>query len=441
MTSPTVPAPGAARDGVPGRRSTARALAGGTIGNFVEWYDWSVYGFFTPYFAHQFFPGSGASATLLTLLVFAISFFMRPVGAAVLGVYADRHGRRHGMTLTIMLMALGSLLIAITPGHATIGVLAPVLLILGRLLQGFSTGGEFGTSASFLVEWARPGRRAFAGSFQQVSVCLGILLASLSATLLTRVLDEPSLDSWGWRIPFAIGAVIGLIGLYIRRRLEEPAAFRRLEETGQRAERPMAQMARGHRRGAWFVFGISIAGSVVTYMWLTYMPAYAALAAGADPADAQLANTIALALFVVALPFAGLLSDRFGRRPTMLVYAAGFVVLPFPLLLTMHGSFASVFVVEVVGMAFLALNHSNLATVFAEMFPPQVRTIGIALPYAISNAIFGGTAPNVMEFFGGRHNLWAVPLYVTVCALVTGVVISFMRETKDMNASDVEARA
>lgn len=441
MTSSSVPASGAVRDAADGRRATTRALTGGTIGNFVEWYDWSVYGFFTPYFAHQFFPGSGTSATLLTLLVFAISFFMRPVGAAVLGVYADRRGRRHGMTLTILLMALASLVIAVTPGRATIGVLAPVLLVLGRLLQGFSTGGEFGTSASFLVEWARPGRRAFAGSFQQVSVCLGILLASLSATVLTRVLDETALGTWGWRIPFALGAVIGLIGLYIRRRLEEPEAFRRLEAGGGRAERPMAQMAAGHRRGAWFVFGISIAGSVITYMWLTYMPAYSVLAAGADPADAQLANTIALAFFVVMLPFAGLLSDRFGRRPTMLVYICGFVVLPFPLLYSLHASFTSVFIVELVGMAFLSLNHSNLATIFAERFPPQVRTIGIALPYAISNAIFGGTAPNVMEFFGGRHNLWAVPLYVSVCALVTGAFIVTMKETRNMDTADVEARA
>lgn len=161
MTSSTAAAKSAA-----GRNGTRRALAGGTIGNFVEWYDWSVFGFFSPYFATQFFPGDATAATLSTLLVFAISFFMRPVGAAVLGIYADRHGRKHGMTLTILLMAVGSLLIAVAPSYAAVGVLAPIVLILGRLLQGFSTGGEFGTSASFLVEWARPGRRAFAGSFQ-----------------------------------------------------------------------------------------------------------------------------------------------------------------------------------------------------------------------------------------------------------------------------------
>lgn len=436
MTSSIAPAKSTA-----GRAGTRRALAGGTIGNFVEWYDWSVFGFFSPYFATQFFPGSTTAATLSTLLVFAISFFMRPVGAAVLGIYADRRGRKHGMTLTILLMAVGSLLIAVAPSYAAVGVLAPIVLILGRLLQGCSTGGEFGTSASFLVEWARPGRRAFAGSFQQVSVCLGILLASLSATVLTRVLDETALGVWGWRIPFAIGAVIGLIGLYIRRKLEEPAAFKNLEATGTRAARPMADLAKGHRRGAMFVFGISIAGSVITYMWLTYMPAYAVHAVGADKADAQLANTIALALFVVALPFAAKLSDRFGRRPTMLVYAAGFVVLPFPLLYSMNASFVSILLVEVAGIAFLTLNHSNLATVFAEMFPPQVRTIGIALPYAISNAIFGGTAPNVMEFFGSRGNLWAVPLCVSVCALVTGVFIFTMRETKDIDTVDVNEKA
>ncbi len=415
---------------------TARALAGGTIGNFVEWFDWSVYGFFAPYFAAQFFPGGGASATLSTLLVFAISFFMRPVGAAVLGSYADRHGRRHGMTLTILLMAAGSLLIAVAPTHGSVGWLAAAILIVGRLLQGFSTGGEFGTSASFLVEWARPGRRAFAGSFQQVSVVLGILCASLSATVLTRLLDDAAMSSWGWRVPFALGAVIGLVGLYIRRRLAEPEAFVRLAESGQRAEKPLGAMAAGHRRGAWFVFGISIAGSVITYMWLTYLPTYAVLTVKADKADAQLANTIALAFFVVLLPFAAMLSDRYGRRPTMLVYAVAFVILPFPLLTLMTGGFGSVLLVSLVGMAFLSLNHSNLATVFAELFPPRVRTIGIALPYAISNALFGGTAPSVMQFFGSRNNLWAVPLYVSVTAVVTGLFFYFMPETRN---ADVDA--
>jgi MHS family alpha-ketoglutarate permease-like MFS transporter len=436
MTSSTTPVAGTRRTS-----GTAGALAGGTIGNFVEWFDWSVYGFFAPYFASQFFPGGGTTATLSTLLVFAISFFMRPVGAAVLGVYADRRGRRHGMTLTILLMATGSLLIAIAPTYGAVGWLAPAILIAGRLLQGFSTGGEFGTSASFLVEWANPGRRAFAGSFQQVSVTLGILCASLSATVLTRVLDDHAMSSWGWRIPFALGAVIGLIGMYIRRRLTEPDVFRRLEETGKRELRPLGTMAAGHRRGAWLVFGISIAGSVITYMWLTYLPSYAVLTAHANKADAQLANTIALAFFVVVLPFAALLSDRFGRRPTMLVYAVAFVILPFPLLSMLGSSFGSVLVVSLVGMAFLALNHSNLATVFAELFPPQVRTIGIALPYAISNAIFGGTAPSVMQFFGSRHNLWAVPLYVSVCALVTGLFFYFMKETKTVDTHDVEMHA
>jgi MHS family alpha-ketoglutarate permease-like MFS transporter len=193
--------------------------------------------------------------------------------------------------------------------------------------------------------------------------------------------------------------------------------------------------------GAWFVFGISIAGSLITYMWLIYLPAYAVLTARANKADAQLANTIALAFFMVVLPFAALLSDRFGRRPTMLIYAAAFVILPFPLLSMLGSSFGSVLVVSLIGMAFLSLNHSNLATVFAELFPPQVRTIGIALPYAISNAIFGGTAPSVMQFFGSRHNLWAVPLYVTVCAAVTGLFFYFMRETKTVDTYDVEMRA
>jgi MHS family alpha-ketoglutarate permease-like MFS transporter len=417
----------------PSTRSTARALVGGTIGNFVEWFDWSAYGFFAVYFAHQFFPGG--NAVLATLLVFAISFFMRPVGAAVLGTYADRHGRKHGMTLTILLMAGGSLLIGIAPTYGQVGWVAPAVLILGRLLQGFSTGGEFGTSASFLVEWAKPGRKAFAGSFQQVSVVLGILMASLSATVLTRVLEEDQLNSWGWRIPFLLGSVIGLVGLYIRRQIDEPEAFRSLDRTAQAVSSPLGDMAKGHRRGAALVFGISIAGSVITYMWLTYLPTYATLTAGADKADGQLANTIALAVFALLIPLAALLSDRFGRRPTMLVYAALFVVLPFPLMQMLGSSFTSILVVSVIGVAVLSLNHSNLATVFAELFPPQVRTIGIAVPYAISNAIFGGTAPSVMQFFGDRDVLWVVPLYVSICALLTGLTIWRMPETLHVDTS------
>lgn len=421
------------------RTSTRRALVGGTVGNFVEWFDWSAYGFFAVYFAGQFFPGD--NPVLTALLVFAISFFMRPVGAAVLGTYADRHGRKHGMTLTILLMAGGSLLIGVTPTYGAVGWVAPVLLILGRLLQGFSTGGEFGTSASFLVEWARPGRKAFAGSFQQVSVVLGILLASLTATVLTRVLDGAQMTSWGWRIPFLIGAVIGLVGLYIRRQIDEPEAFRALVRDGETQRSPLREMVKGHRLGAALVFGISIAGSVITYMWLTYLPTYAHLTAGATLADGQLANTIALAVFALLLPAAALLSDRFGRRPTMLVYAVAFVVLPFPLMHLLGSSFTSILVVSLIGVVFLSLNHSNLATVFAELFPPQVRTIGIALPYAISNAIFGGTAPSVMQFFGSRQVLWAVPLYVSICALVTAAVIWKMPETRDVDIVTTGYRA
>jgi MHS family alpha-ketoglutarate permease-like MFS transporter len=435
MTSSTVP--------VVGTRWTsgsAGALAGGTIGNFVEWFDWSVYGFFVPYFASQFFPGGGTSATLSTLLVFAISFFMRPVGAAVLGVYADRRGRRHGMTLTILLMAAGSLLIAIAPSYGAVGWIAPALLIAGSLLQGFSTGGEFGTSASFLVEWAKPGRRAFAGSFQQVSVVLGILCASPSATVLTRVLDDHSLSSWGWRIPFALGAVIG-IGLYIRRRLTEPEVFRRLEEAAQRERRPLSTMAAGHRRSAWFVFGISIAGSVITYMWLTYLPTYAVLTAHANKADAQLANTIALAFFMVVLPFAALLSDRFGRRPTMLVYAVAFVILPFSVAVHAGQQFRER-ARRVVG------GHGIPGVQPHESGHGVRRTVPTAGTHDRHRLALRHFERDLRRDRAERHAVLrlprqrsAVPLYVSVCALVTGLFFYFMKETKTVDTHDVAMHA
>lgn len=409
-----------------------RAVVAGTIGNFVEWYDWALYGFLFPFFAGELFPGTGSSSRISALVVLAISFLMRPVGAAILGAYADRRGRKAGLTATILLMGAASLLFAVTPTYGTIGVLAPVLVVLARLAQGLATGGEYGSSSAFLAEWARPGRRAFTASFQQVSVGLGALVASASVTVLTAFLSEAAMHSWGWRIPFLIGALAGLVGLWLRVGTAEPEAYRKLTETGTVSHRPLRDMLTTHRKAALLLAGLSMSGFVTYYMWLTYLPAYANLTTGINKASASLTNTIGLAVFVVVLPLVALLCDRIGRRPTLLIYSVGMVLLAWPLLHGLNGGFTNLLVVSMAGLLLQAFSSATLTPLYAELFPSHVRTVGIALPYALCGAVFGGTAPLIMETFADHRWFAAAPIYVIAVALVGTVIYWRMRETKDV---------
>ncbi|GAA5151416.1 MULTISPECIES: MFS transporter [Amycolatopsis] len=419
-------APASTRRMTPAQR---RAVFAGAIGNAVEWVDWAVYSTFASVFSGQFFPAGNETAALLsTLVVFAVGFFMRPIGAAVLGSYGDRHGRKKAMTLTIGLMAGAALVIAVCPGYSKIGLAAPVVLLLARLVQGFSAGGEFGTSSAFLVESAAPGRRAFAGSWQQVSVGAGTLIASLLGTVLTSTLDSAALQSWGWRLAFAVGGLLGLVGLWLRVSVPETESFKQVAP--ERRRNPLKTMLLEHPGAALRVAGITIAGTLTYYLWVSYLPSYAHVTTGIPLKTALLANTIGLALFLVLLPFGGLLSDRWGRKPTLLLFAAGFAVLAWPLLSLLDNSFWNVFVVELVGLVLIVGYSANCAVVMAEQFPPEVRTTGIALPYALAVAIFGGTAPYIttwMSTSGHRDLVW---VYVVVAALIGVLVYATMPETK-----------
>jgi MHS family alpha-ketoglutarate permease-like MFS transporter len=395
--------------------------------------DWAVYGTLAPIFASQFFATEDRAAALLsTLAVFAVGFVMRPVGGALLGAYADRHGRKKGLMLTIGLMAGSAFLIAITPTYAAIGIAAPLILLLARLVQGFSAGGEFGSSSSFLVESAAPRRRAFAGSWQQVSVGAGALIASLMGFILTTTLSEPAMQSWGWRVAFAVGGLLGLVGLWLRVSVEETESFQRASSEGRTGRRnPIVRMLTEHPRAALRVVGITIAGTLTYYVWISYMPGYANAAVGIPLSEAFLANTIAIAYFLCLLPFVALLSDRYGRKPTLLAFAIGFVVIAYPAFRLLEvGGFWPLLVVELVGVTFLAGYSANCAVVMAEQFPAEVRSTGIGLPYAIAVAIFGGTAPYIttwMSTNGLRGWVW---LYVAVAALVGVAVYATMPETR-----------
>lgn len=437
-TNPRLGAAGTAPDAVHETRLTARgrkAIIAGGIGNVVEWIDWAVYTTFSSVFGHHFFPpGNDAAALLATLAVFAVGFVMRPIGAAVLGAYADRHGRKKGLMLTIGLMAAASLVIGVTPGYATIGIAAPIVLLLARLVQGFSAGGEFGSSSAFLVESAAPKRRAFAGSWQQVSVGAGVLIASGIGAIITSVLSPEALDAWGWRAAFVFCALIGLVGIWLRTSVEETESFTAQRDRDAQAAAPkrnaVVAMFRDHPSATARVFGITIAGTLLYYMWVSYMPTYAHVTTGLPLNQALLANVIAMVVFLVLLPFAGILSDKIGRKPTMSIFAGGFLLFAWPAFTFLSGTFWSLFIIQVIGILFLLGYSANCAVIMAEQFPPEVRATGIGLPYALAVAIFGGTAPYITTWMSGAGYGNLVWVYCAVAAAIGLVVYLTMPETK-----------
>ncbi|MFD8545312.1 MFS transporter [Streptomyces sp. NPDC059649] len=422
----TLTADRAPDDGRPASR--LRQLAAASIGNAVEWYDWYAYSFLAVYFADQVFPkGAGNSLVplLSTFAVFAVGFFMRPVGGLLMGAVADRRGRRTALTVTILLMGGGSLLVALTPTYAATGLLAPVVLVLARLVQGLSVGGEFAASTTFLVESAGPGRRGLFSSFQYVSTTLGQLLASGTAALLAGLLTERQMGQWGWRVAFLGGALLSLLGLWIRRGAQETRSAEQ-----QAAPRPgLFEALRRHPRQSLLICGITAGGTIAYYTWTTYLPTYAQVNAGFDKGDSLIVGTLSLAFFALLQPLGGLLSDRIGRKPLLLAFSLGFTVLAVPLLHLVTDAFASLLLVQCAGMVLLTGYTAIAAAVNAEVFPARVRAAGIGFPYSLTVALFGGTAPYVGTWFkqAGHANLF--PWYVSALCLVSFVVYLTLPET------------
>ncbi len=415
---------------VPNKQQRKAVLAAG-IGNVMEWYDWGVYGFFAPIFAIHFFPASDPIvALLLTLATFAIGFFMRPIGGAILGPFGDRAGRRNAMAVQILIMAVASLVISALPGYHTIGLLAPILLLLARLAQGFSTGGEFGASSAFLVEYAPKRRRGLIGSLQQVSVGLGTLCASAVASLVMTSLGHNALYNWGWRIPFWIGAVVGFFGLYLRLSVNETPAFTKVELEQKVSSRPLWDAIYKHPRDFMRVFGITIAGTLTYYMWVLFLPTYVANTTNMSLSSVTLVNTICLVIFIGVIPLSAALSDKIGRRPLLLMFAGGFLMLSYPLFLWLKsGSLTVFFFVEMIGLLLITGYSGTTATVMAEQFTTEVRNTGIAVPYALAVAIFGGTAPFISTYLISIKEVNIMPLYLMASAVVSGLFYFFMKET------------
>jgi MHS family alpha-ketoglutarate permease-like MFS transporter len=401
--------------------SRTRSLLAGSAGNLVEWYDWYAYAAFSIYFAPTFFPSGDLTAQLLnTAGIFALGFLVRPLGGWLLGWYADRRGRRAALTLSVLLMCSGSLVIALLPGYAVIGAAAPVLLILARLLQGLSVGGEYGTSATYLSEIAPADRRGFYSSFQYVTLIMGQLLA-LAVLLVLQywLLSEQQLESWGWRIPFLLGAGFAVVVAILRRDMAESNAF----TTARRVSHPLRELAR-HPRAIAIVFGLTLGGTVSFYTYTTYMQKFLVNTAGFDKPVATGICALALLSFLPLQPLIGSLSDRIGRRPVLIAFGVGATVSTVPLMSLLGNStsptaaFFLVFFALVIVSGYTAVN----AVVKAELFPTEVRALGVGLPYALAVALFGGTAEYVALWFKSIGHEIGFPLYVTGCAAISLVV-------------------
>jgi len=414
----------------------SKVIFAGSIGNVVEWFDWSVYSAFAIYFSKQFFPsGNDTAALLATFAVFAIGFAMRPLGGWVIGSFSDRYGRRSALTLTVIMMAGSSLLISLLPTYGTIGWLAPVLLTVLRMAQGLSVGGEYGAATIFLAESAPAKRRGFYSSFLFFSIAAGLLVASAFASAMTHLLSTAQLEAWGWRVPFFVGGCGALVGFWMRRNVGETQAFEQLRHKGGNQGRSLRWTWTHHRSAVLRLVGISVLGAFSFYLFISYMPVYAIRQAGAQPADAFAASTASIAIFMLAQPLFGALSDRFGRRPQLIVFAAAYMVFLYPVVTSIRADFVSMLLVECFGLLTYGLYSSIAPAVMAELFSTEVRGIGIGTAYNLVVALLGGTTPYLMTWLQStRHEGWFLA-YVCLGAAISLITYLRMPETRGVPLS------
>jgi MHS family alpha-ketoglutarate permease-like MFS transporter len=409
-----------------------RNILGGSAGNLVEWYDWYIYAAFGLYFAPIFFPeGDRTSQLLSTAAVFAVGFVMRPIGAWIMGIYSDRHGRKAGLTLSVSLMCFGSLAIALAPTHAAAGWVAPAILVAARMLQGLSLGGEYGASATYLSEVAGRRRRGFYSSFQYVSLIAGQLAALSVLLIIQSAMDEASLEAWGWRIPFALGAVLALVVFWIRRRLTETESFTNARADGA-PRSSTANLFRDHPKAAFLVMALTAGGTLAFYAYTTYMQKFLVNTSGFDRQTASQIMTAALFVFMCLQPLAGALSDRIGRKPVMVTFGVLGLVFTVPLFTAIEQARDPVtaFLLVMAALVIVTGYTSINAVVKAELFPAHIRALGVALPYALANTLFGGTAEYVALWLKDNGMERGFYWYVTAMIGLSLIVYLTMRDTK-----------
>ncbi len=408
-----------------------KSIIGGSLGNLVEWYDWYIYSFFSLYFASSFFPKDNPTVQLLnTAGIFAIGFLMRPIGGWLMGTFADRKGRKTALTFSVLLMSVGSLIIAVIPGYKQIGVAAPILLLIARIIQGLSVGGEYGTSATYLSEMATKKHRGFYSSFQYVTLIMGQLVAAGVLVLLQKVfLTEDQLHAWGWRIPFVIGSFLAITVMYLRRSLQEPESF---SKERAKADRGTLKALAQHPRAVFTVIGLTIGGTVAFYTFTTYMQKFLVNTAGFSNEKATMVSTLTLIVFMLLQPLIGLLSDKIGRKPLLITFGILGTLTTVPIMTALSTTkellpaFGLIMCALIITSCYTSIN----AVVKAELFPTKVRALGVGFPYAVAVSIFGGTAePLALSFKEHHHQLWFY-WYVSGCIALSLIAYIIMPDTK-----------
>lgn len=411
--------------------SRLRAVFGGSAGNLVEWFDWYTYSAAALYFAPIFFPNDDRTGQLLqTAAVFAVGFFARPVGAWLMGVYADRVGRKAALTLSVTLMCAGSLAIALTPGAASIGIAAPALLLVARIFQGLSLGGEYGASATYISEMAGSRYRGFWSSFHYVTLIGGQLTALGILIILQRLLSKAEMAAWGWRIPFVIGAGLAIVAYWLRRHMQESPSFIRAARGAARGS--ISKMLAEHPREILTVLGFTSGGSIIFYVYTTYMQKFLVNTSGFSKDQATEISALSLIAFMAAQPLCGWLSDKVGRKPMMLIAFGGGTLLTWPVMSGVAATrspgvaFALIFAAMLIQSCYTSIS----AVVKAELFPTTVRTLGVAVPYALANAAFGGTAEYVALWFKTIGAETGFYIYASALTAISFLVTLSMRDTR-----------
>jgi MHS family alpha-ketoglutarate permease-like MFS transporter len=408
------------------------AILGGSAGNLVEWYDWFAYSSFTIYFASVFFPHGDRTAQLLqAAAVFAVGFLARPVGAWAMGLFADRAGRRVALATSVALMCVGSLMAAVTPGYASIGAAAPVILTLARLVQGFSLGGQYGVSATYLSEMAGRGRRGFWSSFQFVTLIGGQLIALAVLIVLQHTMTPAALEAWGWRIPFVVGGVLAIVVFAVQMRLDETRSFAAAKAAGAPRSKTMLLFTQ-HPRETAIVFTLTSAGSLCFYAFTTYLQKFLTNTAHFSKDQATDISAWGLVGFLLLLPIVGWMGDRLGRKALLAATFGLLAIFTWPIMTSLAkqsteiGALGLILAVLILYSGYAAMS----AVVKAELFPAHVRGLGVALPYAAANAVFGGTAEAVALWFKEIKLESGFFIYVSAVCAVAFVVAVRMRDTQ-----------
>jgi MFS transporter, MHS family, proline/betaine transporter len=412
-------------------------IVAAVIGNALEWYDFIVFGFFTVVIARLFFPSESQYASLLlTTATFGVGFFMRPVGGVLLGIYADRSGRKAALLMVITLMTIAIAMIAFAPTYAAIGVGAPLIMVVARLLQGFSAGGEFASATAFLTESAPPARRGLYGSWQMVGQGLAVLLGAILGTLLTRSLTPETLDSWGWRIPFLFGLIIGPVGLYIRRKLDETSAFLQSNRSSA-AQQGAGSVLMSHVKEMLACLGMVVSGTISFYVILIYIPTFARTQLHLPLDQAFLAQSIGLACEVVLIPICGVLSDFVGRKPVMITALVLDLLVTYPLFswVSASPSFGALLTMQIILCGLFGVFNGPISTALAEQFPTRVRSTALAIAYNIAVMLFGGFAQFFVTWLIQATGTPIAPAYYLMFGAAVGLLAAFFLKERARDAS------